>query len=540
MSDALPETKLGEFLCQQGFISSEQLIQGLSWQEQKGGRLGEVLFYLGFLSNESLLAALEKKYRIRTADLTAFEIAPEMLQMLPFEQMKQYNVLPLAVNHGLLYLAMTDPGNMGDIRDIEFRLGCNVHPVVVPSSQIKTVFKFMEEMEEKGGKLNHPLRVRDLYPKSSSLAPREEFLPLNVLCKLLVSERASDLLLSVGAPPSLKKNGELVRLPYPRLTQEKMVEYAQELMAPSQWEEFQHTSELDFSIDLQGVGRFRGNVFLQRGTISLSIRAINEVIPSFADLGLPGWLGAYALRAQGLILISGPTGQGKSTTLASVVDLINSHKKANIITIEEPIEYLHRHKLSNVNQREVGCDTGSFHEGLKRVFRQAPDIIVIGEIRDPESASIAVQAASTGHLVISTVHSSNATMTIERLIDLLPPDQQHQIRVQLAESLILVLNQRLVPASDGKGVVLAYEKLVNTQRVRSIIRDDKTFQIRNLFQQGSDDFQSLDSMLGQLCREGRISQEEALKLCDNRSFMLDAMERGGRAAINANSRNGSH
>ena len=174
------------------------------------------------------------------------------------------------------------------------------------------------------------------------------------------------------------------------------------------------------------------------------------------------------------------------------------------------------------------------------MFRQAPDIIVIGEIRDPESASIAVQAASTGHLVISTVHSSNATMTIERLIDLLPPDQQHQIRVQLAESLILVLNQRLVPASDGKGVVLAYEKLVNTQRIRSIIRDDKTFQIRNLFQQGSEDFQSLDNMLGQLCREGRISQEEALKLCDNRSFMLDAMERGGRAAINANSRNGSH
>lgn len=342
----------------------------------------------------------------------------------------------------------------------------------------------------------------------------------------MVAGHASDLLLAVGVPPSLKRYGELVRLPYPSLAPDSMVKYARDLMTDSQREEFQRLKELDFSCSFPEIGRFRINAFLQRGSIALCIRATVEEIPSLAELGLPPWLPEYALRPNGLILLGASTGQGKTTTLAALVDLINSVKKANIVTIEEPIEHLHRHKLSNVCQREVGVDTNSFHEGLKRVFRQAPDVIVIGEIRDPESAAIAIQAASSGHLVISTVHASSTTTAIERLIDIFPPDRQHQIRTQLAESLLLVLGQRLVLSRDGKGRILAYETLINSNRVRNLIREGKTHLIRGFMQQGTDDFNCLDAMLANLCCEGKISREEGLKQCDNSTFFQDAVARG--------------
>ena len=397
-------------------------------------------------------------------------------------------------------------------------------PIAAPSAQLRAV---LGHLRGKGGADGQPLRVRQICESTRPGSPSPDFPPHQELCRQLVVERASDLLLSAGAPPSLKKDGELLRLPYPALTPQQMVLYARGLMTESQWEEFQLCKEQDFSCSFPEVGRFRVNVYLQRGSIACSIRATIEDIPSMAELGLPPWLGDYALRPHGLILIAASTGQGKTTTLAALVDLINTVKRANIVTIEEPIEYQHRHKLSNVNQREVGIDTDSFQEGLKRVFRQAPDVIVIGEIRDPESAAIAIQAACTGHLVLSTVHASSSTTAIERLIDIFAPVHQHQIRNQLAESLLLVLGQRLVPVKDGKGRVLACEKLINSNRVRSLIREGKTHLIRSLLQQGTDDFHCLDAELAQLCREGKITFEEGLKQCDSSGFFHDAMTRGG-------------
>jgi twitching motility protein PilT len=521
--DGEEQPRFGKILCDSGVISNEQLNQALSLQKQKGGRIGEVLFDLGFLTTPSLVVTLQKKHQICAVDLTSLEISSKALQALPLEKMDLHNVVPLEVCEQVVYLAMTDPGDLDTIKDLEFLLGRNIQPIAAPSAQIKAVLGYLKK---KGVSTDRPLKVRDIYETRKPVTSCHEFPPHEELCRQLVAERGSDLIMSAGAPPSLKVGGTLARLPYPPLTTQRMGQYARELMTDGQWEEFELTKELDFSCTLPEVGRFRVNAYRQRGSIALSIRFTSEDIPSLAELGLPNWLKEYALRPNGLILIGAPTGQGKSTTLASLVDLINSVKRANIITIEDPVEYHHRHKLSNVNQREVGVDTGSFGEGLRRVFRQSPDVIVIGEIRDSESAAIAVQAACTGHLVISTVHSSNSTTTIERLIDLFAPNHQHQIRTQLAESLLLVLNQRLVAAKNGTGQVLAYEKLINSHRVGALIREGKTHQIRNYLQQGAEDFQTMDAMLVQLCREGRISMEEGLKQSDNRTFFQDALARG--------------
>jgi len=516
------QSRFGELLCESGAISYEQLNQALILQKQRGGRIGEVLFSLGYISTSSLVEALQRKHQVRALDLSHLEIPSRALKLLPLETMELHNVVPLELNDQSVYLAMADPGNLDLITELEFRLGRNVEPIAAPSEQIRIVLR---TLRGNYALADGPLNVRELCGTQRTSSSSEDFPSHQELCRQLVAEQGSDLLLSVGAPPSLKKHGALLRLPYPALTAQRMVLYARGLMTQSQWEDFQRLKELDFSCSFPEVGRFRVNMYLQRGSIACSIRATIEVIPTLIQLGLPVWLTEYALRPSGLILIAASTGQGKTTTLAALVDLINSTKRANIITIEEPIEYQHRHKLSNVNQREVGVDTDSFQEGLKRVFRQAPDVIVIGEIRDPESAAIAIQAASTGHLVISTVHASSSTTAIERLIDIFAPNHQHQIRSQLAESLLLVLGQRLVPDREGKGRVLVCEKLINSNRVRSLIREGKTHLIRTLLQQGTDDFQPLDAMLAQLCREGRLSQEEGLKHCDNSSFFHDALAR---------------
>ncbi|MBT0654640.1 PilT/PilU family type 4a pilus ATPase [Geomobilimonas luticola] len=525
---AKPELKLGELLCQAGVISQEQLDQALNLQKQKGGRIGSLLLDLGVLTVPSLVAALKEKHQVNSADLYELEISPNVLGILPLEKMQQFQVLPIAVGPKSVFLAMADPSDVTAINELEFFFGRSVQPIVVPDTQLQAALRHLEKSPVNG----KPLRGMELQRPAGSVAVTSATggLPsLHDLCRMLVEEKGSDLLLSAGAPHTLKRHGQLVRLPHPALTPDQTAAYAREIMTPSQREEFERTNELDFAFTYPDICRFRANIYRQRSSVALAIRTIVEEIPTLAELGLPPWLGEFALRPHGLILVSGPTGNGKTTTLAALLDLINSHRQVNIVTIEEPIEYHHRHKKSNVNQREVGIDTDSFHEGLKRVFRQAPDVIVVGEMRDPASAAIAIQAAGTGHLVMTTLHAPTATATIERIIDIFAPNQQQLIRAQLAESLLLVLNQRLVPTKDGKGVVLAVEKLVNSSRVRSFIREGKTHQIRNMFQQGAEDFLPLDFTLAQLCREGKISQDEGLKLCENQNFFQEiAARRPGR------------
>lgn len=347
------------------------------------------------------------------------------------------------------------------------------------------------------------------------------------LCGTLAQSHASDLLLVPGAPPSIKQHNEVVRLDCPFLTPQQTTKYAQELMTDAQWSQFCQDKALDFAITRPEFGRFRINVYRQRSSISIAIRHIIEEIPSLPALGLPEWVEGFALKSQGLILVTGPNGHGKTTTLAAMVDVINSKRRRNIITIEDPIEYLHRHKESNVNQREVGLDTRSFHEGLRHVFREAPDVIMIGEMRDRESIAIALEAADTGHLVMSSMHANNAVMAINRIVDVFPAESQQQTRVQLADNLLLVLNQRLVERKDGQGRMLSFEKLANSYRVANLIREGKEHHIRAQLQGGAEEFTSLDSHLAQLVRSGKITRDTALHYCQDSKMLLDLLTRPG-------------
>lgn len=507
--------KIGELLIQEGLINAIQLKEATRVQSQFGGCLGSTLVELGYITTNQALEVLSKQIGVPGIDLYSIEIEPSAVRILTLKKMKEYKAIPINVSSSGITLAMVNPRDLSAISDVEFRSGMPVQPVLALYTQVMSAIK---AIEKRGEELNEPIKGEELRESRKELEISQGEINLRQLLRRLVEENATDLLLSAGVPPCLKKDNEVRRLPYPVLTPERMNIFAMELMSPEQRKEFATSKELDFAVTFPEIGRFRVNLFRQRGSVSISIRYIFEIIPQLEELGLPQWIEDFALKPQGLILVTGPVGHGKTTTLAAMADIINTKRRCNIITIEDPIEYLHKHKSSNVNQREVGVDTDSFHSGLRHIFRQSPDVIVIGEMRDLESFSIALQAAETGHLVMSTLHSNTATSTIERIIDVFPVYQQQQIRVQLAENFLLILNQRLVPLKDGTGRILAYEKLINTYRVRNLIREGKVHQIRSLLQQSTDDFLSIDHSLARLFMEGKITYETGLKFCDNPSF----------------------
>ncbi len=514
--------RLGDIVVQQGLISGNQLKEALKLQSQSGGRIGSVLVDMGLLDVKTLLELLGKQLNVPTADLNTLTIEPSVLGVLPFGKIRGYQVLPLVVGDRSITLAMIDPGNLAAINDLEFILGKTIQPVVVPFFQMTAAMKIIED---RGGRLDEPLKGEELKVVKKQQLTAVDIGDVRHLFQKLVEEDASDLLLAAGVAPSLKKDNEIKRLSSSFMTPQQIRTYATELMSAEQKEEFERNKEIDFAYTFPDIGRFRINIYKQRNSVPIAARRIVEIVPSMDELGLPPWIPDFALKTQGLILVTGPTGHGKTTTLAAMVDIVNTRRKCNIITIEDPVEYLHKHKASNVNQREVGIDTDSFQEGLTHIFRQAPDVIVIGEMRDPESFAIALQAADTGHLVMSTLHSNTATSTVDRIIDVFPPQKQQQIRVQFAENFLLVFNQRLVPLKNGTGRVLAYEKLMNTWRVRNMIREGKTHQIRSQMQQATDDFLSIDQSLARLCTEGKITPETGMKFCDNPTYFQDIISR---------------
>jgi twitching motility protein PilT len=344
------------------------------------------------------------------------------------------------------------------------------------------------------------------------------------LLKALVTFHGQDLHLSAGAIPSLRVDGEIRRLDIPALKPTEVESMVYGLLTPERKRLFQENLELDFAYSLDGVGRFRCNVYRQRGSLAFTARHVADKIPLATELGIPDFLPEYALRKQGLILITGPNGHGKTTTLANIVDTINRERKANIITIEDPIEYTHRHKNSNVNQREVGTDTLSFADGLRHIFRQNPDVIVIGELRDYESFSIALTAAETGHLVLATMHSLNATAAVDRIIDTFPPGQHSQIRAQLAECFLVVFSQRLLRRASGSGRILAWERMSNSLRVRNAIREGKVHLLRAMMQTNVEELVSIDWSLAELVASGAVKYEEALKYADSATYLNEMLK----------------
>jgi twitching motility protein PilT len=342
---------------------------------------------------------------------------------------------------------------------------------------------------------------------------------LNDLLKMTFEKRASDLHLKVGVPPILRIDGRLVPVETEkRTTQEDALTIALSIMNPAQKARFKEKNELDMAYAVPGLGRFRVNVFQQRGSVGMVFRQVPAKILTFEDLMLPTVLQKIANEHRGLILVTGTTGSGKSTTLAAMIDYINTARTANIITIEDPIEFLHRDKKSIVNQREIGSDTFSFSDALRSSLRQDPDVILVGEMRDFETISTALTAAETGHLVLSTLHTLDAAETINRIITVFPPYQQKQVRMQLASVIKGIVSQRLVAKADGSGRVPAVEVMLGTLSIREAIIDDaKTRQIPSIIAQGLTHYgmQTFDQSLLMLYRKGQITYDEAMLSASN-------------------------
>lgn len=341
------------------------------------------------------------------------------------------------------------------------------------------------------------------------------------LLKITSERDASDLHLTVGVPPTLRVNGFLSKLDYPELTESDVYEMIYSILSNEQRKKFEEIKEIDFSLEIVNVARFRVNVFMHRRGIAGAFRLIPEKIKTLEELGLPQNLAEFSKKPKGLVLITGPTGSGKSTTISSLIDIINEHQKLHIITIEDPIEFIHQHKNCIIDQREVGLHTKSFAYALRSALREDPDVILVGEMRDLETISMAVTAAETGHLVFSTLHTNSAAETVERIIDVFPAHQQRQIRIQLSESLQGVISQTLLPNIDQSKRVPAVEIMIATPAIKNIIREERIHMIPAAIQ-GSQQYgmQTMDQSLRQLYHNHIIDRETALSKANDPKFVV--------------------
>lgn len=327
---------------------------------------------------------------------------------------------------------------------------------------------------------------------------------------------ASDVHITVGIPPKMRVNGKLITMEGAKLLPADTMEIAIHVMNEKQRQHFEEYGEVDMSFAIAGEGRYRVNIYKQRGSIAMAFRLVGTHIPTPQELGVPESVVELYNKKRGLVLVTGPTGSGKSTTLAALIDTINNHREAHVITLEDPIEYLHQHKKSIVNQREIGLDSNNYARALRAALREDPDVILVGEMRDFETISTAITAAETGHLVFSTLHTIGAASTVDRIIDVFPPHQQQQIRVQFANVLEAVVSQQLIPTIDGKGRVAAFEVLHNNTAVRNLIREGKTHQLASIMQTNRKaGMMTMDDALGQLYMEMKISREMALQFAQD-------------------------
>ena len=327
---------------------------------------------------------------------------------------------------------------------------------------------------------------------------------------------ASDVHLTVGIPPKMRVDGKLTTMDYPKLLPTDTLDVLISIMTEHQRNIFEEKGQYDMSFSLHNCGRYRVNAYKQRGTVAIAFRLVDTEVPSPENLGVPRSVMDLYLRKRGLILVTGPTGSGKSTTLAAIIDRINNTMDAHVITLEDPIEYLHQHKMSMVNQREIGIDADNYANALRAALREDPDVILVGEMRDLETISVAITAAETGHLVLSTLHTIGAASTVDRVIDVFPPHQQQQIRIQLSNVLEAVVSQQLLPNANGSGRVAAFEVLHATPAIRNLIREGKSHQLSGVMQTNRRlGMITMDDALVQLYQQGKITKETAIQFAQN-------------------------
>jgi twitching motility protein PilT len=360
-----------------------------------------------------------------------------------------------------------------------------------------------------------------------------EDIHIDDLLRLIVERGASDLHLAVGLPPILRTDGQLVQTAYAFLTPQDTQRLLYDILTDEQVQRFESAFELDFSYSIEKLSRFRVNIFRDKGTVAAAFRVIPQRIPTIRELGLPLVLEDLTRRPRGLILVTGPTGSGKSTTLAAMLNLINTERNTHIITIEDPIEYLHVHRSSVINQRELGSDTKSFSNALRSSLREDPDVILVGEMRDLDTISTAITCAETGHLVLATLHTNNAPQTVDRMVDVFPSDQQEQIRFMLSNNLEAVVCQQLLPRAGMPGRVCAMEIMMATPAIRNLIRESKAHQLTSVIQTSANvGMQTMDQSLRDLYQKGLISYDEALTRSMNpdefKTMVSTTTTRGGR------------
>ncbi|NLM35930.1 MAG: type IV pilus twitching motility protein PilT [Clostridiales bacterium] len=348
-------------------------------------------------------------------------------------------------------------------------------------------------------------------------------LSFNELLELTLDSGASDLHLTVGVPPIMRINGKLIPIKQEFLTPENTETYARAVLR-DKYDEYSAEGEVDTSYSIAGTGRFRVNIFKQRGSDALAIRVVGLKVPTLQELGFPNVIRELTTKKRGLVLVTGPTGSGKSTTLAAMINEINTTQSNHIITLEDPIEFLHKHDKSMINQREIGKDSQSYAKALKSILREDPDVILVGEMRDLETISIAITAAETGHLVFSTLHTIGAAKTIDRIIDVFPPHQQQQIRIQLAAVLQGIISQQLLPRADGEGRIAALETMIVTSAIQNLIREGKTHQIESSVQTGSKyGMKTMDMAITELYKKRIITAETALNYAIDKEMIKRLM-----------------
>lgn len=529
--------QIGQVLLKRHAIDEKALADAFEEEARTGTPLPALLARGRLVPEKDLVAAIAESVGLQFVDVTTSPLRPDAAEAIPEAIARQHLCVGVEVTADGVLVAFADPTSTAALDAVRSALGSDV----VPAAAVKgDLLKALDAIYGKAAPAVSPQPVaplevavpmQDPEPAPGVRAeerPHQSEVHLDELLERVLELNGSDLHLTVNTPPVIRVHGELRRLTeYPDLTSQQIRDMIYAVLSQKHREQFENALELDTSYSLPGKARFRVNVFLQRESVGAVMRTIPFEIVPFDSLGVPESVRTFASLTRGLVLVTGPTGSGKSTTLASLIDIVNRERAEHIMTVEDPIEFLHQHKKAVVNQREVGEDTKSFAEALKRVLRQDPDVILVGEMRDLETISTALTAAETGHLVFGTLHTQDAPQSIDRVIDVFPSHQQEQVRVQLAGALQGVVTQQLVPTADGKGRALAAEVLVITPAMRNLIREAKVHQIYSLMQSGGQHGMiTMDQSLAVLVKSGKISFDMAIERCHDESELRRLAGRG--------------
>lgn len=502
--------QVGHMLVDRNLITVDDLAFGERAAEAAGRIVPEHLVVTGQIRRSDVLDAIASRLHLEFFDPAyGFAGDPNAISRLPAAVAIAEHALPLRFDSGGLVIASDDPFDEARRQRLAAAAGAEVTLALAPRPALDDLLARV--YSEGVAPVADSEQERREPPPWEVSGDGDAGYHVNELLEILIDVGGSDLHLTAGSPPQIRLNGELRPIDgYETLRPAQIRSMLYAILTGRQREQFEEALELDASHPLPGRGRFRVNVFLQRGSVGAVMRAIPNRILGLADLGMPPVVAEFAALPRGLVLVTGATGSGKTTTLAAMVDLVNDTRSVHVMTVEDPIEFIHHHKRAVVNQREVGADTTSFASALRHALRQDPDVILVGEMRDLETMSTALTAAETGHLVFATLHTQDAPGSIERIIDVFPSHQQQQVRVQLAESLQGIVTQQLLPTVDGRGRVPAVEVLVATAAVRNLIREGKGHQIRSAMQAGGrHGMQTMDHALAQLVRTGRVDLRTA-------------------------------